>query len=116
METPNYNEFKTGIKRDINNVVSGFAFHIGFLLLIVAIASLGIFLASKYSPFNTVGKIVSSGLIVLFVLLMIFNKRIGNSVLILWLRLLVIIPILAFTAFAGWFIYMILKAAFKDMF
>jgi hypothetical protein len=105
MSDNQYENFKHGVKRDIQGAALGFFAGVGLLLLIFTIGGTLIWFFLNVNDYSVATKTVVSVFNLLLVISMLANRQVGNFILLSWLKLLLIIFCLVCISFLGLILY-----------
>jgi hypothetical protein len=112
MSTNQYENFKQGIKSDINNIASSL-FLIGGLLLLVVVMFTGLYVAIKDEKMDSSLRLLLGFSVLILGGVMIFNKKVLNLILGIWLILLIAAIVLPILFLIGYFFYQLFKQPYN---
>lgn len=100
-----YDDFKSGIKRDVQGIAWGAFAGIGIVTLFFTLGSILIWFFLKVNHYSTAVKTTVGVSVLVLVIAMLANKQIGNYIYLLWLKLLLVIVLLICVGIIGLIIY-----------
>jgi hypothetical protein len=110
-----YNDFKSGIKKDIRGfVLNTFGAFGAFGLILCMLMTLG-YVFYKDNHFGIITKTVT-GISIFVLTALLFNARIANKIYTAFLCLILIVVLIIVIVVCGGFIYLIGKPMMKDYF
>lgn len=107
-----YEEFKTGISKDIGNLITSFGDAIAILFFFIGVGLCYYYLFGSYFDLTPAIKLILGIPLILFIIGILFNKRIINSVLTIWIFLFKLIFNLLLIIIFGGAAFIILKGVF----
>lgn len=111
----NYNDFKSGIKKDIRGfVLNTFGAFGAFGLIFCMLMTLG-YVFYKGNHFSVLSKTLT-GIGILILTALLFNARIANKIYTAFLYLILLAVAIIVIIICGGFIYLIGKPMMKDFF
>jgi len=105
MGSNQYDDFKSGIKRDVQGVALSLFAGVGLFLLVFTLGGVLIWFFLKENHYPVEIKATVGLSVLLLVILMLTNRQIGNYIYLLWLKIILIVVILLGVAFLGLILY-----------
>jgi hypothetical protein len=105
MSNNHYDDFKSGIKKDVQGLAWGLFAGIGVITLFFTLGSILIWFFLKVNNYSTAIKTTVGISVLALVVAMLANKQIGNYVYLFWLKLLLIIVLLICASIIGLIVY-----------